>query len=283
MQHNGSESNNGSERYELDVMLAVNCRAYSFEAGNVRHEHEWKVWRDVRLPDGQDPAAGRGEPRHQRGGASRAGGGPHRALRPARGRPGAGHRRDRLRPRRDACTREIAWAKLESLARGRGPGLAPAPWRMPDDHQPERQGHPLPRAARGAGRIRDRQPVGRRLGAHPRRARLPGAGDLERRVGRHARPARRQGDARRGAGALRAPSSRRPIYRCPPTWRRASAMRRGRVAETIRLRRRGRTRRRLDRGRDRRQGQAALRSRPRDRARGGGGAGGAGAAVRRSR
>ncbi|HEY6703291.1 MAG TPA: epoxyalkane--coenzyme M transferase, partial [Xanthobacteraceae bacterium] len=29
----------------------VNCQAYSFEAGNVRHEHEWKVWREVRLPD----------------------------------------------------------------------------------------------------------------------------------------------------------------------------------------------------------------------------------------
>jgi len=37
----------------VDVMLAVNCRAYSFEAGNVRHEHEWKVWRDVKLPDGK--------------------------------------------------------------------------------------------------------------------------------------------------------------------------------------------------------------------------------------
>ena len=35
----------------VDVMLAVNCQAYSFEAGNVRHEHEWKVWRDVKLPD----------------------------------------------------------------------------------------------------------------------------------------------------------------------------------------------------------------------------------------
>jgi 5-methyltetrahydropteroyltriglutamate--homocysteine methyltransferase len=35
----------------IDVMLAVNCQAYSFEAGNVRHEHEWKVWREVRLPD----------------------------------------------------------------------------------------------------------------------------------------------------------------------------------------------------------------------------------------
>ena len=35
----------------VDVMLAVDCQGYSFEAGNVRHEHEWKVWRDVKLPD----------------------------------------------------------------------------------------------------------------------------------------------------------------------------------------------------------------------------------------
>lgn len=37
----------------VEVMLAVKCRAYSFEAGNVRHEHEWKVWQDVKLPDGK--------------------------------------------------------------------------------------------------------------------------------------------------------------------------------------------------------------------------------------
>ena len=37
----------------VDVMLAVKCRAYSFEAANVRHEHEWKVWQDVKLPDGK--------------------------------------------------------------------------------------------------------------------------------------------------------------------------------------------------------------------------------------
>jgi len=35
----------------IDVMLAVNAGAYSFEAGNVRHAHEWKIWRDVKLPD----------------------------------------------------------------------------------------------------------------------------------------------------------------------------------------------------------------------------------------
>jgi 5-methyltetrahydropteroyltriglutamate--homocysteine methyltransferase len=35
----------------VDVMLAIDCGAYSFEAGNVRHEHEWRVWQDVKLPD----------------------------------------------------------------------------------------------------------------------------------------------------------------------------------------------------------------------------------------
>jgi 5-methyltetrahydropteroyltriglutamate--homocysteine methyltransferase len=32
-------------------MLEINAGAYSFEAGNVRHEHEWAVWQDVKLPD----------------------------------------------------------------------------------------------------------------------------------------------------------------------------------------------------------------------------------------
>jgi 5-methyltetrahydropteroyltriglutamate--homocysteine methyltransferase len=37
----------------VDLLLTVHAGAYSLEAGNVRHEHEWKVWRDVRLPDGK--------------------------------------------------------------------------------------------------------------------------------------------------------------------------------------------------------------------------------------
>jgi len=37
----------------VDGKPGVDCRAYSFEAGNVRHEHEWKVWRDVKLPEGK--------------------------------------------------------------------------------------------------------------------------------------------------------------------------------------------------------------------------------------
>ena len=37
----------------IDVLLTVRAGAFSVEAGNVRHEHEWKVWRDVKLPPGK--------------------------------------------------------------------------------------------------------------------------------------------------------------------------------------------------------------------------------------
>jgi 5-methyltetrahydropteroyltriglutamate--homocysteine methyltransferase len=37
----------------VGVMLAIKAHAYSFEAGNVRHEHEWKVWQEVKLPEGK--------------------------------------------------------------------------------------------------------------------------------------------------------------------------------------------------------------------------------------
>ena len=37
----------------VDVMLQVNAGAYLFEAGNPRHEHEWVVWKDVKVPDGK--------------------------------------------------------------------------------------------------------------------------------------------------------------------------------------------------------------------------------------
>jgi len=42
----------------IDVMLAINAGTYLFEAANVRHEHEWKVWRDVKLPAGKVIAPG---------------------------------------------------------------------------------------------------------------------------------------------------------------------------------------------------------------------------------
>jgi 5-methyltetrahydropteroyltriglutamate--homocysteine methyltransferase len=35
----------------VDCLLAIDVGAYSFEAGNVRHEHERRVWQEVKLPD----------------------------------------------------------------------------------------------------------------------------------------------------------------------------------------------------------------------------------------
>jgi hypothetical protein len=29
---------------------AMEAQTYSFEAGNVRHEHEWTIWKDIKLP-----------------------------------------------------------------------------------------------------------------------------------------------------------------------------------------------------------------------------------------
>jgi 5-methyltetrahydropteroyltriglutamate--homocysteine methyltransferase len=37
----------------IDLILKVNAGAYSIEAANVRHEHEWRVWEDVKLPEGK--------------------------------------------------------------------------------------------------------------------------------------------------------------------------------------------------------------------------------------
>lgn len=37
----------------VDLILAVRAQAYSIEAANVRHEHEWRIWEDVKLPEGK--------------------------------------------------------------------------------------------------------------------------------------------------------------------------------------------------------------------------------------
>lgn len=37
----------------VDLALSVNANGLSFEAANVRHEHEWKIWQDTELPDGK--------------------------------------------------------------------------------------------------------------------------------------------------------------------------------------------------------------------------------------
>ena len=37
----------------VDLVLQIRVGAYLFEAANPRHEHEWRVWKDVTLPDGK--------------------------------------------------------------------------------------------------------------------------------------------------------------------------------------------------------------------------------------
>ncbi len=37
----------------VDLVLRVRAGAYAIEAANPRHEHEWRVWEEVSLPDGK--------------------------------------------------------------------------------------------------------------------------------------------------------------------------------------------------------------------------------------
>ena len=42
----------------VDILLSVNAQTYLFEAANVRHEHEYVVWKSVKLPDDKILAPG---------------------------------------------------------------------------------------------------------------------------------------------------------------------------------------------------------------------------------
>ena len=52
-------SYHGPHKYDLplrdfvDIVLSAHTGAYSIEAANPRHLHEWRVWEDVRLPEGK--------------------------------------------------------------------------------------------------------------------------------------------------------------------------------------------------------------------------------------
>ena len=50
---NGPHSTDLPLRDVVDLLVRVNASQYSFEAANPQHEHEWKVWKDVKLPDGR--------------------------------------------------------------------------------------------------------------------------------------------------------------------------------------------------------------------------------------
>jgi 5-methyltetrahydropteroyltriglutamate--homocysteine methyltransferase len=49
----GPHTNDLPLEHIIDLILEVKARTYSFEAGNVRHEHEWRVWQKAKLPEGK--------------------------------------------------------------------------------------------------------------------------------------------------------------------------------------------------------------------------------------
>jgi 5-methyltetrahydropteroyltriglutamate--homocysteine methyltransferase len=40
-------------KHMADLIVTINAGYYSFEMANPRHEHEWRVWETVKLPDGK--------------------------------------------------------------------------------------------------------------------------------------------------------------------------------------------------------------------------------------
>jgi 5-methyltetrahydropteroyltriglutamate--homocysteine methyltransferase len=40
-------------KYIADLLIKIDAQCYSIEAANVRHQHEWQIWKDVKLPDGK--------------------------------------------------------------------------------------------------------------------------------------------------------------------------------------------------------------------------------------
>ena len=120
----------------------------------------------------------------------------------------------------------------------------------------------FPRAAPRRRAAADAEPVGRRIGAHARVARLRGAGHDERRARDDARPARRSGHARRSASRTRRRSSAATDVPVSADLENGFADDPDGVAATIGARDRRRARRLLGRGL---LGQRAVRRRARAR------------------
>jgi 5-methyltetrahydropteroyltriglutamate--homocysteine methyltransferase len=49
--HHGPHVSDIPMRDVIPLLLKVRASAWLFEAANARHEHEWRVWKDVNLPD----------------------------------------------------------------------------------------------------------------------------------------------------------------------------------------------------------------------------------------
>ena len=108
----------------VDLVLQVNAGYYAMEQANPRHEHEWRVWEDVKLPDGPQAHPRRRHAPHDDRRAPGPGRRPPRAPRGCRRggeRPGG----DRLRLRADGVPAARAPRGAVGQARGARRGRAP--------------------------------------------------------------------------------------------------------------------------------------------------------------
>ncbi len=49
----GPRTSDMEMKHLADLIVTIRARYYSFEMGNPRHEHEWRVWENVKLPEGK--------------------------------------------------------------------------------------------------------------------------------------------------------------------------------------------------------------------------------------
>lgn len=49
----GPRTSDMEMRHLADLIVTIRAGYYSFEMANPRHEHEWRVWQDVKLPEGK--------------------------------------------------------------------------------------------------------------------------------------------------------------------------------------------------------------------------------------
>jgi len=49
----GPRTSDMEMKHLADLVVKIKAKYYSFEMANPRHEHEWRVWQNVKLPDGK--------------------------------------------------------------------------------------------------------------------------------------------------------------------------------------------------------------------------------------
>ena len=106
----------------VPVMLQINAGAYSFEVGNPRHQHEWRIWARRPLPEGKILMPGLARPRAPTTSSTPSSSPTGSCLR-GPGRPRERHRERGLRvllarlfPPEVHPT--VVWAKFAALAEG---------------------------------------------------------------------------------------------------------------------------------------------------------------------